>query len=376
MPARRPLHIVVAVWGERYIDCFLSVALPSFLADGNIPGCARWADVSFFLYTRPEDAAAVQAALAQTRLSEFAHVAVDPLLSAEKFAGKNRYDSMALCHARAIERATAQGATLCVLSPDCIVSDGSLERGLQRLDQGAKAVLVAGPRATLDTVRPLLERVHGGGHGRVMAIRSRALVGLLAAHPHPISQILFWDTPTFTAFPSAIYWHAGTQSILTKYFHLHPLFVDLAGAPEKASRCGTIDGALISMAEIPPERIHVVTNSDEIAVVELSALAHDGMGSVPKPTPSRLGRMIVWTSRYADATHRQQFVTFDIAFQGDEEIDWGGAIRRAHFQIWPLLLAIRLMPAIDAARRGNARLRQAARSAVHLLYCLARSSRG
>jgi hypothetical protein len=375
MTAKRPLHVVVVVWGARYIDCFLSLALPSFLGEGNIPACAQSADVTFFVYTRPEDAEMLRESLARTHLQDSAAVTIDPLLVPGSFAGKNRYDCMAMCHAKAIERATAEGATLCVLSPDCIVSSGTLAHGLARLAEGYKAVLVAGPRATLDTMQPILERRHGCAHGSTATISSRELITLLSENPHPISQILFWDAPVFTAFPSAIYWHVGSKSILSKYFHLHPLLVDLAGAPEQAARCGTVDGALISMAKIPPEQIYVVTHSDEIAVVELSSLAHDGMGSVPRPTRSRMGRMISWTSRYADPTHRLQFARHDIRFQGDEDVDWPRAVQAAHRQIRPLLLAIRLMESFPKMTAALERWRRVAETIASRLYFALQPSR-
>src|SRR5207237_10117487 len=84
----------------------------------------------------------------------------------------------------------------------------------------------------------------------------------------------------FTTVPSAIYWRAG-RSILAKYFHLHPLFVDLAGAPQTAADdAGTVDGPLLRPAGVKRDQIYLVQDSDEIALIELSRRQHDCMGGL------------------------------------------------------------------------------------------------
>jgi 2-polyprenyl-3-methyl-5-hydroxy-6-metoxy-1,4-benzoquinol methylase len=332
MTARRIVHFVVAVWGERYVETFLKLALPSFLAPGNLPACAGLADVRFRIYTRPEDMASITGSNAFKALARHVTPDVIPFLTPEAFSGHNRYGTMALCHHEEIAATLHHNAIISVLSPDCLVADGSLSRGLQRVLDGAKAVLVAGPRGILDEIAPQIA-LDLTDEAPSLAIPPRRLVMLGMRHLHPISQILYWGGPTLSNFPSALYWRVGTQSMLMKYFHLHPLFVDLAGAPMEVTRCGSVDGALISMAKIPPQAIRYITHSDEVALLELSSLAHDPMGSFPVPCPSPSLHMLRWARRYSDPIHRKQFLDYDICFQGDEDIDWPAARRRARREL-------------------------------------------
>jgi putative glycosyltransferase (TIGR04372 family) len=315
-------QFVVAVWGKPYLDMLLEVSLPSFMAPGNIPSCVQYGTLRFRFYTRPEDVLQIESHQSYRDLTQYAETAVLPLLATDQFENRNRYDVMALCHGSEIVDAVKHGAVLSVLSPDCVVSDGSLAAGCRYVCEGDKAVLVAGPRAELDSVVPILQRDFFDARSRTIRLSSRQLVGLAVRHLHPMSKILLWDAKLFSKFPSAVYWRAGQASLLARYFHLHPLFVDLAGARPEAARCGTVDGSLIQMAGIRREAIRVITDSDDIAVIELSRLDHDPMGSVPSAALCKTARVIRWAATYADTVHRDYFIRHNIRFQGDGDIDW------------------------------------------------------
>lgn len=340
------MHCVIAVWGEQYVDSFLNIALPSLLAPGNIPACTELADVSFRIYTRVEDVPSIEAHSRYRDLCSYLSPQIVPLITAELLSSCNRYGAMAACHHEEIALTRSDRGIINVLSPDCLVSDGSLARGLRRILEGDKAVLVAGPRGVLDDIAPILKQQIVQNASAPLALSSRTLVGLGMRHLHPISQILFWDAPALSRFPSALYWPAGQESMLMKYFHLHPLFVDLADAPPEVTRCGSVDGALISTARIRPEQIYYITHSDEVALLELSSRKHDPMGSIPEPTQSRFCRMVSFIHDATDATHRRQFLDHDIRFQGNEDVDWGAVEQRVRRDLWHLRL---VLPCFQAA---------------------------
>ena len=125
----RALHFGIAVWGKSYLSTFLRLALPSFLASGNIPACSRISNVKFTIVTRPQDVPLLENSPVWNVLTEFAEVEVKPFLTPDMFDG-NRYTVMARAHALLIKESLRCGAILSILSPDCIVSDGSLSFAL------------------------------------------------------------------------------------------------------------------------------------------------------------------------------------------------------------------------------------------------------
>ncbi len=324
----RTVEFTIAVWGDAYVDTMLSAGLPSFLAPGNFPAVAEMAKLRLTVITRPEDVARISEHPAWRSVTDFGDARILPLLEERAFVDRNRYDVMAYCHRQAIRNCLRDKAILSVLSPDCIVAEGSLSFGLQRILNGSHAVLVAGPRAALDYVMPALAQYRSGGTGAALAIPSRDMASFVRRWPHPISSLLFWDAKPFSQFPSAVYWPVGVESIFARYFHLHPLFVDLANAEPAAIDSGTVDGSLISLAQIAPDRIYVAEHSQDVCVVELSRIDHDPMGSLPIEVADKTVHILEWAAKYADSSHRRQFTEHCFMFEGRESIDWAVELSR------------------------------------------------
>ena len=59
----RPFYFVVVLWGERFRNYFLDLCLPTLLAPGNLPALATAQRSKFFIWTRPDDWAAIKLSL-------------------------------------------------------------------------------------------------------------------------------------------------------------------------------------------------------------------------------------------------------------------------------------------------------------------------
>ncbi len=325
----RRLDIAIAVWGAAYVDAMLTWAVPTFLAPGNLPACSAIMPIRVTIVTRPEDANVILEHPVADALRDIGELAVVPLLTIETFVGANRYDVMALSHRHCLAASLRDNAIITLLSPDCLVADGSLSHGLGKITEGKGAVLVAGPRATFEDVTKRLPRYRDAGAVPSLSIPARDLVSLAARFPHEISRLLFWTDQPFSRFPSAIYWRAGEDSFLARYFHLHPLFVNLAVASPDAANSGTIDGSLLSLAKIQPEDVYVAEQSDEVCIIELSRINHDPMGSLPLHVKNKTKFVAKWAIQATDATHRGQFSRYVFRFQGKEKADWDLAISKS-----------------------------------------------
>ena len=72
-PPLKKVGCLLPIWGYAYVKKFLEVALPTWLADGNLPAVSRMAPTEFVFLTSREDeiyhtrASRVQAALGDLR---------------------------------------------------------------------------------------------------------------------------------------------------------------------------------------------------------------------------------------------------------------------------------------------------------------------
>jgi hypothetical protein len=86
-------------------------------------------------------------------------------------------------------------------------------------------------------------------------------------HLHPHTRSMFADAPAFSILPVAVYWRVGAGGIAARCLHLHPLMVD----PENfAALRGTNDGRYVYRVCPDFSRVHVVTDSDELQMFELT----------------------------------------------------------------------------------------------------------
>jgi putative glycosyltransferase (TIGR04372 family) len=322
------LDVAIAVWGSEYVDIMLTWALPSFLAPGNLPACAKVIPVRVTIITRPQDEDTIRSNPVYQALCAVGDMSIVPLLTPDIMALDSRYSIMAHAHRYCIANSIKDGSIILMLSPDCILSDGSLSFGLNRILAGKAAVLVAGPRGMLEDVTRELAIFRKEG-SIALPVPARDLVSAACRYPHDISSLLYWNDQPFSQFPSAVYWHAGSDSFLARYFHLHPLFVDASRIHTEAANSGTIDGTLLTLAKIPTDQIYVVENSDDACVIEISRADHDPMGSLPHNVTNKTWFMVKWATWAADATHRDQFKKFFFCFKGRSAVDWAAVVARS-----------------------------------------------
>src|SRR5271163_494251 len=77
-----PIHCITPVWGETFSRCFVEVALPSWLADGNLPVLREVPGSLCHIFTRPIDQAMIESTPAFARLRQtipvkFSHIPPD-----------------------------------------------------------------------------------------------------------------------------------------------------------------------------------------------------------------------------------------------------------------------------------------------------------
>ena len=175
-------------------------------------------------------------------------VAVDGL---DDRAVKSRYSRMTLCHQRAVTDAARDNAAMIFVSADTIFSDGSFAALVRHQRAGKRAVVCTGLRLAKETFADALE---------AMAL----------PHLHNATRALFADAPAFSMLPTAVYWPVEAHGMVARCFALHPLMVDPVDRGVLPNL--HIDGgAYLVRACLDYDRVHVVSDSDELVQFELSA---------------------------------------------------------------------------------------------------------
>src|SRR5262245_5299633 len=130
-PPLKQIRCLLPVWGHAFITRFLEVALPTWLADGNLPALVRMLPTEFVLLTGREDEIYLRSHPGFKRLSELCPTSihyVDHLIT-----GKNYSTTITLAYAEAVRAVGADMLDTCFLFlvSDYIVADGSFRSAVE-----------------------------------------------------------------------------------------------------------------------------------------------------------------------------------------------------------------------------------------------------
>lgn len=225
--------ISVPVWGEQYVRTFVEYAAPAIRS--ALQGFDH--QVRFLIHTDQPDA--IQQALSGAAPIEFASV-----------PNQSTYTALQYSHGDAINRAEI-GERVTLLNADLIVSGNLFKACEQHMNEGKRAVVLVGIRTAM-------------GHGPPpVGEEPRKLLQWAWEHRHQIIRDLEWGAGG-SMIPTNIFFARG-DSVVMHGFHLHPVAI----VKEKdVSFISTIDGDLLD--HFDASSIHIVTNPDDIAMLEMS----------------------------------------------------------------------------------------------------------
>ena len=263
--------VVTAVWGAEFIELYLELCVANQLSLGNLPALPQGS--RYRIFTVAEDVARLDGHPrldAIRQLMPVDVVAVDMSEADRATRARERWNThkrMIACHRRAAADAAPERRGLIYLAPDFVLGEGTIA-GLLRLHAaGARAVMTMNLRLEREAFRAALK---SGGHSAAPA--PRALVGLGMQHLHPWTRSLMADSTVASDNPSSVYWPVRTngalQGVLARSLFLHPMLVD----PVLRDRLpgGPIDSHYVRDCVPDVAQCHVVTDSDELVVFELS----------------------------------------------------------------------------------------------------------
>ena len=227
-------HAVTHVWGREYLDVFLNVCIPNQLSPGNVPALPPGS--RYRILTRAIHVVELDAHPMVQALRDVIPVDIVVVEALDRQRGIARgADLMIACHQRAIADVLEANAAIIMLSADFVLSENALAAVVQRHHEGYRAVVNTGLRLAKESFLQCLDQ----SRTPLAALSSRQLVQMALPHLHPHTESMFHDAHPFSAFPVAVYWRVGSDGLLARCLHLHPLMVDpMSRAPLKGSNDG------------------------------------------------------------------------------------------------------------------------------------------
>jgi hypothetical protein len=268
----RPFYFIIVLWGARFREYFLDYCLPSLLAPGNLPALSTKAPSKFLIVTRPEDWAAMQAAPIFQMLSRYllpVYVEIAPCPP-----GRSGCQHMGLGHRIACEMAHRDKAYAAVVTPDCMLSDGSVARLQDLARSGAQLVLTAALRFGEEPflvhlqnmgVLPTMNRANSD---KPIVVTGRQMAFAAVNGFHSETMTYEWDAPGLKVISPAAWWRVpGEDGIVLHSLSWAPLLLDYGAVGDHDTSTfdqWTLDGDYLYNNAKDIKHIHVVQDSDEL----------------------------------------------------------------------------------------------------------------
>ena len=291
-PAASNFHVVTAVWGEQFCRLFLDVCVPNQLTRGNLE--ALPAGSRYRVLTAPEDARVFETSPALRQVEQVmpVDIVVLPELSARS---KNRFTRMNACHRRALTDARETSSAVIFLCADHLLGEGTLAAVVRRHAAGSRAVVCSGVWVEVEGFLAAL------GERATRGVSAREMVAAAIDHLHPSVRALMVEGERTARSPHQVYWEVPGEGVLMRCFDLHPLMVDPLHREVLPQE--TIDGHYVRHACPVREQVHMVSDSDELLIIEMSRADQVKVDTSP-------GGILPWTVSAALArcdTHQESY---------------------------------------------------------------------
>ncbi len=279
--ALRPFYFNLVVWGERYVDFLCNFCIPALLSPNNIPALLNSGN-KFLIATTDEDWARMRDRPIFQLLKRY----VEPVFLRIPPCPPETVNSshMGIGHKLATQMTFEDRAYGVLLTPDLMVSDGTIAAVQRHAVNGVQVVLCAALRFGEE---PLFEHLKQmgvisiesrfGDEARPLTVTSRQLVWAGIRSFHSEVQSCEWDSPYFPRFQIAVWWRVPREDgIILHSGSWAPLLVDYGALKEHDTSMmdnWTIDGDYVFRNFGLTGKVHVVRDSDEMILVSWGPLS-------------------------------------------------------------------------------------------------------
>ena len=268
----RPFHFITVLWGRTYSDAFLEYCVPSFLAPGNLPTLSTRQRSKFVIATTKDDWEYLSSSVIFGRLQEY----VEPVFFeiGPCPPEKSGCEHMGSGHIAACGLAYKDKAYAVIVTPDLMISDGTIRHLQEHAARGIELVWVAALRFAEEpflghlNALGLIPKVSRRDTGTPLVITGAQMAFAAINGMHTETLSYEWDASYFPHIPSAVWWRVpGENGILVYSLSWAPFLLDFGAVKSHditTLQNWTIDGDYVYKNLGSNPKIHVVQDSDEM----------------------------------------------------------------------------------------------------------------
>lgn len=263
--SREAARIIVPVWGERYLEDFLSITLPALLAPGNLPALSEAFRCELVIVTERRLFATISTSWTILRILQYSSVRlvpIDDLLS-------NWYGitlTYALVRGFSDLGQEMVNTHLLFLNADFMLADGSYRKLVDVIRQGARLAVAPSYCMTLEnTVDQLRQRVTH--NNSTLAISHRDMAAMIIAHRHNTIRAKTVNQKLFRIHRyDQFYWYINSETMLARQMPIAVVYM----RPERVlTEMPTFWDYGVISEYCPTAKPHVFDDSDAFLMAEL-----------------------------------------------------------------------------------------------------------
>lgn len=252
------------MWGKEFTDLFLNTSLPSQLSTLNLGSTHSNHEITYKIYTTPEDANDIQK---HPHFQKLSRTIKTKILTPQIPNKSGKYLMMSDFHRLALKEASRENIPMIFIAPDLFFSEGTFSAIIKLIEKGQRVLYIPTLRLNkpsfISAMQPKLMDLYQ--HGNTFS--PRELVKLAMNHFHPVTKADFWEKDTISKWPSQIGWRLDDHSMMVRGFHLSAILI----WPENNTPLtGTVDGKFLSKACPSNDKHTIVTDSDDFIIFEMS----------------------------------------------------------------------------------------------------------
>ena len=268
----QPFYFTVVFWGEVHRRYFLDLLLASLLSPNNIPVLNPARKSKFLIVTTRKDWEALQLEPLFLQMQRY----VEPVWFEMAFPHERESKMLVMSqgHKQVTMRAFADRAYGIFVTPDLVLSDGSVAAMERLAEAGKKVVLSVAIRFAQETLLAEMEREGYLKPGQPLVLPARDLMRMALQHLHTETLRYEFDAPYFADQPISVYWQVpGGGGIIIYSFSWAPLLVDYSTLGDHDASTfdeWTMDGDYIYRNFPDPNDVYVSRDSDELVLVSFT----------------------------------------------------------------------------------------------------------
>jgi hypothetical protein len=258
-----PIMVSLEIWGEKFVEMFLTYHLTSLTQPDNIPKLVRRGrkvvvalslPIADFLNIKDDYRLLALRELVDIRISIIKHP--DPTLV--------KYDALKTIQNTKLRKAAVEQFYYCAMSPDAMIADGSLPAAVDALERKNKlAFLCYAPRGEQEAFDAIAMPNRNTEELKSFLADRRRLVKAVMENLHAGEACKNVNSVSFTSWPHCVQRSVSDKGLAVRAFHMHPILIHPTLLQDVSEISITLDNDFIASRNSKFEDTYVCSHSDE-----------------------------------------------------------------------------------------------------------------